>query len=185
MKLFYGATVVVVSMALLGAPGTVEKKTDCGRETADANEPIWGNTFEDVAVSIHPGEIEYRLGTETEVPLLIKNLGGKEVRVLSTTPFDSHKAALFDCKGRPVPVTDLARVASLPFGKGKGSGRRSGHVKRIKPGETIRRPLRLDLWFRIDTEGTYKLVVMQRLWSWGDGFAVSNMATVNVKKTGR
>lgn len=150
-------------------------------------QPIWGNTFKGVAISVRPSNKRIKLDQDMEIGVFARNSGEDEVLLVNQGGVrENFRAVLFDQDGRPVAKSkaveefeaSMGKVSDLPI---SGSGR---SPTQIKPGETSERRevLQLKDWFEVNKAGTYYLVVMRRLWSWDKGFMISNMAKITITK---
>ena len=150
-------------------------------------EPIWGNTFHDLAISVRPRKDRYTLGEDIEILVLTKNFGENEAHLRLKRGFSHNfRLELFDADGRPVAKSEYrvkreALIGQMP------TGRMSGSTMEISPGRmySAYEVFSLNEWFKIEKEGTYSLVVMRAIssWDWDKGFLISNAAKIIISNS--
>ena len=153
--------------------------TEAHGQKEQKDKEIWGDTFKGVALSASVGRARYVVGEAPEVSLRIKNFGDKDVNVIGAA--GDSRFALFNSDGRPVPKRDFAGGDEKTSPR-LGNQRRS--VRILKPGEEETEPIRLGRWFELNEKGDYYLVVIRCIWSWEEGFAVSNLVRFSVVEPG-
>ncbi|MHC4155299.1 MAG: hypothetical protein ACYST6_10315 [Planctomycetota bacterium] len=172
---------------MVGAISGLSLITMLNANQKKGKEQVWGYPFRGVSICVTPGQKTYELGEDMEISVVARNSGTDEVALVNNGgTLENFRAVLFDVNGQPVArsktIEDLeawrTRADNLPV---VGSGR---SPTRIRPGERSEREelLLLNKWFTIEQGGTYYLVVMRRIGSWEKGFAISNMAKINVAK---
>ena len=144
-------------------------------------ESVWGNPFKGAAISITPSMPEYTLGERIDLWLWFKNVGDKKVTLLYSGHRHSCRVALFYADGRPVPESRPARQAEGTVTSDFPPSL-STQMIRLGPGETEHgfQVITLNPLFKIDAEGTYRVLVMFCPRKWAEGFAISNLATFRV-----
>jgi len=169
-------TIVVIALSvacLMGVPDASEQARE---------KPVWGNTFNGVALSVNPAKGQYNIGEPIEIMVLIKNFGEADATVFTVGGFlSNHRLALFEPNGVPVSKSEHAEQMEASVGAG-GLTTFTRTETKIKPEEALPESFSLNDWFKLDNKGTYYLVVMRRLRSWDKGFVISNMAKILVVK---
>ena len=131
-----------------------------------------------------PSQPSWKLGEEMEIRVWIKNFGDAPVTLFIQRPRRSnYRVAVFDKDGRPVRKSELGEAAE---GLAHRPRRRvvSETGTDLEPDEMTPGLLALPVsqWFHIEKPGAYVVIVMRRLWTWKDGFLISNMARFHVTK---
>lgn len=177
----------VYVMIMVGATSALSLITMVRANQNKGKQEVWGYSSGGVSICVTPRQKTYEFGKDIEVPVVARNSGTEEVALVNDGgPLENLRAVLFDVNGQPVARSKTieqleasrSRTDNLPVA---GSGR---SPTRIKPGERSEREelVVLNSWFKIEHAGTYYLVVMRRVASWERGFAISNMAKINVVK---
>jgi len=157
------------------------------RHVLGDEEPIWGNTFHDLAISVRPRKERYTLGEDIEILVLTKNFGENEAHLRRKRGFfNNYRLELFDADGRPVAKSEYRAKREALIGQ-MPTGRMSGSTMEIGPGRMASGygSFSLNEWFKIEKERTYSLVVMRPIssWDWDKGFLISNAAKINIVKS--
>lgn len=152
------------------------------RHVLGDEEPIWGNTFQDLAISVSPRKDRYTLGEDIEILVLTKNFGENEAHLYRKRGFfNNFRLGLFDADGRPVAKSEYRAKLETSIGQ-VPTGYMSGSTMEIGPGRMASGygSFSLNEWFKIEKEGTYSLVVMRAIssWDWDKGFLISNAAKI-------
>ncbi len=153
------------------------------RHVLGDEEPIWGNTFHDLAISVRPRKDRYTLGEDIEILVLTKNFGENEAHLRRKRGFfNNYRLELFDADGRPVAKSEYRAKREALIGQMPTGGMSGGSSMEIGPGRMASGygSFSLNEWFKIEKEGTYSLVVMRPIssWDWDKGFLISNAAKI-------
>jgi hypothetical protein len=157
----------------------------CETQKSGWPEETWGSPFgspfRGLAISVKPTKAEYKLGEQVEVWVRFKNTGDQRVTLRVDRHEPAYRVALFYSDGTPVPQSEEVKRTEERIGK-PSFGPTSTTFDDLAAGEAplFFRPIRLNMLFRIDKPGTYLVVVMHKLESWKDGFAISNLAKFEV-----
>jgi len=152
-------------------------------EGQTAEVETWGNPFRGLSVAVKPSKPRYNLGEQIDILVRFRNVAQEQVTLRTESYLVPYRVALFYTDGQPVPKTTQAKEQEARIGKPPlGQGHISTADVHIKPGETALsfRLITLNPLFAVDTEGTYFVVVMHKLRSWNEGFAISNLAKFRV-----
>jgi len=171
---------IIIVVFLWVAPHAIDAEK---AEALKKDEPVWGSTFQGMAISVRQTKERYAVGDKIEIVVLMKNFGDTEASVLRVGDVaGNYRLALFDANGLPVAKREGAEAREAAFGEPKIASRR---LIKIGPGEMgpAYEELILNDWFKIEKKGTYFLIAMRRLWSWDKGFVISNMVKIKIAES--
>ena len=149
----------------------------------EPKEPVWGNSTNGIAIAVNCTKPQYVLGKEAEFIVAIKNVSNTAMNVIRSNPYAQYRMALFDQDGQPVAKSKIVieEENRLPSQTGREGSRNILDI--VAPGRYLNEMFNLLDWFNIDKAGRYQLVVMRQVdSSWDKGFAISNLAQVEITK---
>lgn len=171
---------IIIVVFLWVAPHAIDAEK---AEALKKDEPVWGSTFQGMAISVRQTKERYAVGDKIEIVVVMKNFGETEASVLRVGDVaGNYRLALFDANGLPVAKREGAEAREAAFGRPKAGSRL---LRKIEPGEMgpAYEELILNDWFKIEKKGTYFLIAMRRLWSWDKGFVISNMVKIKIAES--
>ena len=154
----------------------------CWGDNKDEAEGIWGIPLGNVNMKIQTDKEVYRTGDPIKVIYEIKNTGKDDVTIITQGSFlDNCRLALFYSNGQPVPGLKEIPVRKKGERNNVASGPRSAGT--IGSNKSVSMSFNLNEFFDMGKKDTYFLVMMRHLWSWEEGFLISNMISFNVEET--
>ena len=168
--------IVMLAMAVIGGYLMVA-------HTEEPKEPIWGNSTDGIAISVNFTKPKYVLGKEIDFTVDIKNVSNATMNMILSNPYAQYRMALFDQDGRPVAKSKLVIEEENRPPSRTGPAYWRYIANPVAPGQNSRETFYLSNWFKIENAGIYQLAVMRQVdTSWDKGFAVSNLAKVEIIK---
>lgn len=144
---------------------------------------LFGSPNNGLVISAATNNNEYQLGQNIILTVILKSIDENGTHILSSGPKNTfnidYKIVLFDSDGRHANQTDKY----LKLEKSDNTTppiipSRFGTI--IRPGDEVKDMFTINDWFEINREGIYSIIVMRKLDSWEDGFAISNLVSFKV-----
>lgn len=151
-------------------------------EEADTmKEMRWGNQVKDVALAVKPNKSEYEIGDDIQLEIFVKNFGKGKAEILTVGGREqSFRIELFDDEGTPVAKTSHAKKVDDDAEASTDISIPTRSVAQLESGGESTTRIMLNKYFDIQKPGTYRVIIMRRLWAWEKGFLVSNMAKIQI-----
>ena len=150
-------------------------------EAEKMKETRWGNQVKGVALAVKPDRSEYEIGDEIHLAIFVRNFGKGKARILTVGGREqSFRVELFDDDGTPVAKTSHGKKVDDDASESTDINIPTRSVAQLESGGESTTSIMLNKYFDIKKPGTYRVIIMRRLWAWEKGFLVSNMAKIRI-----